>query len=504
MRVVAGHGGGHGLRPQSIARLLGALAGLLAVTSCGPGNPGPAATTLAFTGDQPQSNVPQCVEHGFMDTTGRLKAVPDDLYRLSVQASPTTLSGDVICANEITAPSEYRAWVFLYWVRQADGPFVPVSATIRIKTTTPAPPGGRPILSWAHGTRATITDNCAPSHDLPTASYGPPVADFLNEGFAVVATDYIGLGTPGVHPYLAAKSEGTAVVAVARAAQKFSPAQASGPVLIAGLSQGGYAALWADYVAQAAEIYAPGLEVSGVIALSPPTDLLKIALLTISNPNQESTTNLIIAAGSWHRRYNDLPWPPGILTPAGQDAAQAVSDPDVLPSSGQCMPLPVSDALVPGGELPTAWTDRLQENSVPTDSLPRTTPLLVVQGTDDQQVPYPVTLTGVRQMCASGVPVTFDVIENGDHGAPARARSARSLILPWVQGRLGGNAAGNSCASLPPPAQLPMYTVVWGDTLWDIAQRFHVAGGWPALYQLNNDLIMDPNFIRPGWHLFIS
>jgi pimeloyl-ACP methyl ester carboxylesterase len=503
MRVVAGHSGGHGLRPRSIVRLLGALAGLLAVTACGPGSPGPAATTLAFTGDQPESNVPKCVERGFMDATGRLKVVPDDFYRLSVQASPTTLSGDVICANEITAPLEYRAWVFLYWVRQADGPFVPVSATIRIKTTIPAPPGGRPILSWAHGTRATITDNCAPSHDLPAASYGPPVADFLDEGFAVVATDYIGLGTPGVHPYLAAKSEGTAVVAVARAAQKFSPAQASGPVLIAGLSQGGYAALWADYVAQAAEIYAPGLEVSGVIALSPPTDLLRIALFTISNPNPDSITNLIIAAGSWHRRYNDLPYP-GILTSAGQDAAQAVSDPDVLPSSGRCIPLPVSGPFQPG-ELPAAWTDRLRENSVPTDSLSRTTPLLVVQGTDDQQVPYPVTLTAVRQMCASGVPVTFDVIEGGDHGAPVRVRSVRSLILPWAQGRLGGNAVENSCASLPPPAQLTMYTVVWGDNLSDIAQRFHVAGGWQALYQLNNDIIgSNPDLIQPGWHLFIS
>jgi len=49
-----------------------------------------------------------------------------------------------------------------------------------------------------------------------------------------------------------------------------------------------------------------------------------------------------------------------------------------------------------------------------------------------------------------------------------------------------------------------MYTVKDGDNLSDIAQRFHVAGGWPTLYQLNNDIIADPNLIRPGWHLFIS
>jgi hypothetical protein len=49
-----------------------------------------------------------------------------------------------------------------------------------------------------------------------------------------------------------------------------------------------------------------------------------------------------------------------------------------------------------------------------------------------------------------------------------------------------------------------MYTVVWGDNLSDIAQRFHVVGGWQALYQLNNDIIgSNPDLIQPGWHLFI-
>jgi len=126
-----------------------------------------------------------------------------------------------------------------------------------------------------------------------------------------------------------------------------------------------------------------------------------------------------------------------------------------------------------------------------------------MQSIDDKQVPYEVTLLAVQDMCAHGVPVTFDVIEHGDHWAPMRAEPARRLIVPWVQRRLSGDVQSN-CAALPPPAQLTMYTVVAGDTLSGIADRFNVAGGWQQVYQLNDDLIANANLIFPDWHLFIS
>jgi hypothetical protein len=61
--------------------------------------------------------------------------IPDELYQYQARALPTTSPGDILCSNEITTPSpEYRAWVLWYWVKQANGEFIPVSATIRIKT----------------------------------------------------------------------------------------------------------------------------------------------------------------------------------------------------------------------------------------------------------------------------------------------------------------------------------------------------------------------------------
>ena len=41
----------------------------------------------------------------------------------------------------------------------------------------------------------------------------------VDAGYVVAATDYEGLGTPGVHPYLVGESEGRSVLDAARAAR---------------------------------------------------------------------------------------------------------------------------------------------------------------------------------------------------------------------------------------------------------------------------------------------
>ena len=76
-----------------------------------------------------------------------------------------------------------------------------------------APKGGWPILAWAHGTTG-VADTCAPSGDYvdgPVHAYQQIVAKALNawlaRGYAVVAPDYQGLGTPSEHPYMNARSQ---------------------------------------------------------------------------------------------------------------------------------------------------------------------------------------------------------------------------------------------------------------------------------------------------------
>ena len=60
-------------------------------------------------------------------------------------------------------------------------------------------------------------------------SYAYPLLQrWLKAGYAVVRTDYEGLGTPGVHPYLVGRSEGRSVLDAVRAARALDPRLSSG------------------------------------------------------------------------------------------------------------------------------------------------------------------------------------------------------------------------------------------------------------------------------------
>ena len=128
-----------------------------------------------------------------------------------------------------------------------------------------APEGGWPLLGWAHGT-VGIADVCAPSwngrqsRDLTYLNY------WLANGYAIVASDYQGLGTEGTHPYLATRPVAYSNLDIIRAVQK-AGFPVSGSVVMIGQSQGAQAAL--STVGNAPD-YAPELDIRGVVATGAP------------------------------------------------------------------------------------------------------------------------------------------------------------------------------------------------------------------------------------------
>jgi pimeloyl-ACP methyl ester carboxylesterase len=110
----------------------------------------------------------------------------------------------------------------------------------------------------------------------------PLVRRFLDAGYAVVRTDYEGLGTPGAHPFLVGRSEGRSVVDAVRAARELEP-RLSNRFVIAGHSQGGHAALFA---AALAPRWVPDLKLRGTVALAPASHLREQfeATRAFSNP----------------------------------------------------------------------------------------------------------------------------------------------------------------------------------------------------------------------------
>src|SRR5437762_10245421 len=103
-----------------------------------------------------------------------------------------------------------NAFRFHYRSTGLNGQPIPVSGAIFVPSG-PAPAGGRNIIAWAHPTSGVVPP-CAPSLMPDTAGLIWGLAQMLREGYIVVATDYPGLGTYGIHPYLIGESEGRAVL----------------------------------------------------------------------------------------------------------------------------------------------------------------------------------------------------------------------------------------------------------------------------------------------------
>jgi len=163
---------------------------------------------------------------------------------------------------------------------------IAVSGIIALPRGTP-PEGGWPIVSWAHGT-VGVADVCAPSRDLLGAAahvFNQAPHRLLNlllrNGYAVVMTDYEGLGTAGRHPFLLGDSEARGVLDIVRAARNLYPDVLSTKFAIVGHSQGGQAALFA--AARATQRLAgSGLEPVGAIAYAPASAILGLFRLGIA------------------------------------------------------------------------------------------------------------------------------------------------------------------------------------------------------------------------------
>jgi hypothetical protein len=138
---------------------------------------------------------------------------------------------------------------------------VPVSGTLFLPKGEPTA-GGWPLVAWAHGTLG-VADRCAASwsgHKPRDAVY---INRWLDSGFAVVASDYQGLGGPGPHPYLIWEAEGRSVLDAVRAALSAHADKLAKKVFVTGQSQGSGAALGATRIAPT---YAPDVPLLATVA----------------------------------------------------------------------------------------------------------------------------------------------------------------------------------------------------------------------------------------------
>jgi alpha-beta hydrolase superfamily lysophospholipase len=318
------------------------------------------------------------------------------------------------------APEGASAYRILYTSTGLSGDPVPVSGVI-VVPVGPIPPGGRPIVAWAHPTTG-IVSRCAPSLARVFFASVQGLGAMLARGYVVAATDYPGLGTPEVHPYLVGISEGRAVLDSVRAAQQVPGANAGQAFAIWGHSQGGHAGLFAGLLA---DQYAPELRLVGVAAAAPATDLATLMAEDLGTGGGNNITAMTI--WSWSRIYGTSIT--SVVTPAALPVIDRLANEcierwfDVFIRRGPTLAL--NRQFLTVGDLATIepWQELLSQNSP--GPLPPDVPAFIAQGTTDLLVRPSVTTAYVDALCRNGNRVRFKMLQGVGRSCLHRERRSR-------------------------------------------------------------------------------
>jgi hypothetical protein len=323
----------------------------------------------------------------------------------------------------------------------AGAPIV-VSGGLFLPPGTP-PEGGWPLLLWSHGT-VGIADVCAPTWTGYVPFHNEHLQGWIEEGYAIVTSDYQGLGTRGTHPYLATRPAAFSNLDVIRAVQG-ADVPLSDAVVIAGQSQGAGAAI---ATAGHAGTYAPELDIRGVVTTGVPF-FTPDALIAVQEARPNDVVDPMLG-------YNFL-----ALTLIEQ------IDPDFREEdyvSETALPLARGVAKICNRDMrgkieaagltydiafDTPPTEPLKQAfaqmQFPTLTLP--VPLFVGTGSIDRDTPPRMQAGFVTSACAAGTQVEAHVYDGFDHLTALNRSQAESK--PFVAQAFAGERLSGNCDALP-------------------------------------------------------
>lgn len=362
----------------------------------------------------------------------------DELY-LPPAPLPAGEPGDVIEATEPVplegGGTEQR---ILYLSTTAAGEPTAVSGVLFVPDDV-APDA--PVLTMGHGTIG-LADCAAPSRDpeahaAEIAYFGGLAQEGRDDGFfrngaIVVASDFEGLGTPGVHPYLVGRSEGAATLDAVRAARHLRGT--AGDSVVVGHSQGGGAALWA---AQMAPDHAPDAGLVGAVAAAPAVELARTFPLL---DGSDHVGYLLMASAGFQAANPELALDE-LMTPEGLAATERLSttcdDTFTQLAGGR-----VADLFVTDPTTVEPFATMLEENTPGNEAIE--VPTLVVHGEADEQLPVETVGWFLERACAAGSPtIAVETFPGADHHSVLV--DARPAIHDFVTARLGGEPAATDC-----------------------------------------------------------
>jgi pimeloyl-ACP methyl ester carboxylesterase len=369
--------------------------------------------------------------------------------RSGSSSTPSAKPGTILSSTPISgAPPGSNGWRITYRTTTASGEAAESTGTVYVPTT-PAPAGGRLVVAWAHPT-VGMGQDCTPSQAADPSASIPGFAQMIANGWVIASTDYIGLGTTGVLPYLVGAGEARNVLDSVRAARELPGTEAGRTFAVWGHSQGGHASL---FVADEAAAYAPELTLVGVAAAAPAAEMPSLVAL-----QWQSAPAWIIGAEVvtlWPQFYPSLEAtqvtsPVGLQNAAAVGGACITSDPtSFLAQFASLLAQPFF--MVDPITLPD-WRAAFETNT-PT---PRAkVPVFIGQGQLDDVVLPATTAQLEQQWCARGSAITVDWYPTATHFSIPTVSAPDAMT--WIGQRFADQAAGNTCTQTSPvtPATEP-------------------------------------------------
>ncbi|WP_324808529.1 alpha/beta fold hydrolase [Sphingomonas sp. LY29] len=350
-------------------------------------------------------------------------------------------AGQLISATPVqSTPAGMQAWRISYSTSTGKGQPRQVTGMV-VAPREAIPRNPRNVLAWTHGTWG-VASRCAPSLSANFWNVTPAL-DAVRQGYVVVAPDYPGLGSNGVHPFLVGVDSARSTIDAVRASRSIQGAAAGRRYAVWGESQGGHAALW---TAQVARNYANDVTLVGAAAAAPPTDLIQNLRQSLNRNVRTLFTAFI--GHSWANHYGASlatlggPQTRGLITRLAENNCISL---ETKPRLSTIAGILVLQRNLRNVDLGTRqpWSQLARANSPTRANFG--VPLWIGQNPADDLVAPAVTRSHARALCQSGARLTFASI-NGAGGHATSAKDSAAQTLAWIGDRFAGRPAPRNCS----------------------------------------------------------
>ena len=381
-------------------------------------------------------------EFGFYATASNFsRSQPGDLLKF-----------EAIDPDDLDVLSGMSAYRFQYTSQNLDGSPVPATGFIGIPYTSFRKDKKYPAIAYAHGTIGVFA-GCPPS-TTPTLYDYTSWSIFVEKGYAIIATDYAGLGNNYTeHKYLSFPAHANDLYYSMVAARKAFPGLFTDGWMGVGHSQGG-GAVWKLSESELLQTGAAG-KYLGTVALAPASKIYDMTLLGVELLSQTSdyASYDILYETLWLPFAIERVFPHMSRAPFAEtlqnrtklaDMAQACNY-GIMSLAYGLKPSEIFTPAIKNNPEFQEWQDMV----APANGDKAREPMMIIQGLNDTAVLPQTTINSFKDTCRYGNEAHLRLYPGMDHSDVLTASAPEWLA--FIDGRFAGRKTTRNCTTITHP-----------------------------------------------------